>query len=63
MARLSARTRHKVRTVLVINTTGIVIAKPWIAVGYDRRLWLLLLARSLTSGLLLSVAFHHGMGV
>ena len=63
MARLSARTRHKVRTVLVINTTGIVIAKTWIAVGYDRRPWLLLLARSPARLLLLPISIRYGLRI
>ena len=63
MARLSARTRHKVRTALVINTTGIVIAKTWIAVGYDCRLWPLLLLRSPASLLLTPISIRYGLRI
>lgn len=63
MACFSVRTGHQVRAALVINTTGIVIAKTWIAVGYDRRLWLLLLARSPARLLLLPISIRYGLRI
>ena len=63
MACFSVRTGHQVRAALVINTTGIVIAKTWIAVGYDRRPWLLLLARSPARLLLLPISIRYGLRI